>query len=78
MEEEEQDIIEVDKSLLAGNFNRDKSKKTLGDYCCAQSLSEGDKAKVWEHGGKSYIVTGCVYHLTYVYERRKGYRAICV
>ena len=27
MEEEEQDIIEVDKSLLAGNFNRDKSKK---------------------------------------------------
>jgi hypothetical protein len=73
MEEEEQDIIEVDKSLLAGNFNRDKSVKTLDYYCCAQSLSEGDKAKVWEHGGKSYIVTGCLYHgekdiVPYVYE----------
>ena len=45
MEEEEQDTIEVDKSLLAGDFNRDKSKKTLGDYCCAQSLAMEIKPK---------------------------------
>lgn len=57
MEEEEQDIIEVDKSLVEGDIYT-KNKKHLRSYSCAQSLAEKGEARLWEHGGKYYMLPG--------------------
>ena len=59
MEEEEQDIIEVDKSLLDSDT---RNKKTLASYCCAQTLNDKGTARVWEHNGGTYIITGMIFH----------------
>ena len=70
MEEEEQDTIAVDKSLIEGDgYTFDKSvpghggykanRKHLRYYYSGQSISEKKpKGKVFEHDDKYYLITG--------------------
>lgn len=62
MEEEEQNIIEVDKSWLCSKFSDSRDYKTFWDLNCAQSLGEKGTANLFKHEGKSYIVPGTMSH----------------
>lgn len=55
MEEEEQDIIEVDKSIFEGDCS---TRKSLRWYCSSQSIADKNSAKIWEVNGRSFIVRG--------------------
>jgi hypothetical protein len=55
MEEEEQDTIEVDKSIFEGDYS---TRKSLRWYCSCQSIAEKNSAKIWEVNGRSFIVRG--------------------
>lgn len=73
MEAEEQDIIEVDKSIIDGEYYTIKDGKVknnnrhLKSYCNPKSIAESNSARVWEHEGKYYIVPGsCGESLTVV------------
>jgi hypothetical protein len=68
MEETEQNIIEVDKSIIEGDYystsggKYKENKKHLKSYVSCKSIAEKNTARVWENDGKYYIITGAIYN----------------